>query len=60
MTGEVERGDYRGWCEAYGYDPDTEQARQDWAEAREALAALQRAAAGAEAREAIDKARGEG
>jgi len=28
MTGPVERNDYRAWCEAHGYDPDTEEARQ--------------------------------
>ncbi|MFP4147783.1 MAG: hypothetical protein ACLFSI_08745 [Halorhodospira sp.] len=51
--------DYTTFCERYGLDPESEESRAQYREAQEALAALRRAAAGAEAREAIDKAKEE-
>ena len=58
MTGLVSKGDYAAWCRHYGYDPEAEETRREWQEAREALAALQRIDARHEAQEAIEKAKG--
>ncbi len=32
--------DYKTWCQHYGYDPDSPDARREYQEAQDALAAL--------------------
>ena len=48
---------YQRFCKRYGLDPASDEARKQYRESRAALAALESAAAKAEAQEAIDKAR---
>ena len=49
--------DFKHWCQRYGYEPDSAQAREDWKRARANLDALERAIARHDAREAIERAR---
>jgi hypothetical protein len=49
--------DYKTFCDRYGLDPDSQEAREQYREATAQLAILQTAAARAEAQEAITKAR---
>ena len=50
--------DYTTFCERYGYNPDTDEARQAYREAWANLNALYGAAAKAETSEAIERAAG--
>ena len=52
--------DFKTFCERYGYNPDTDEARQAYREAWANLNALYGAAAQAEASEAITRAAGRG
>ncbi|MCG5527349.1 MULTISPECIES: hypothetical protein [Halorhodospira] len=58
----VSRNDYRQFCVRYKLNPDAEEGRRDFDRAREALAALERAAARREAKESqqggVDDAQG--
>ena len=49
--------DFKHWCQRYGYEPDSAQAREDWERARANLDALERAIARHDARQAIERAR---
>ena len=49
--------DFKRFCERYDLDPSSQEARDQYAEARENLAALHSAAAWAATSEAIEKAK---
>ena len=49
--------DYKTFCDRYGLDPDSQEAREQYREATKQLEILRAAAARAEAQEAIAKAK---
>ncbi|MBK5944811.1 hypothetical protein CCR79_13110 [Halorhodospira halophila] len=53
----VSRGDYAGWCRHYQLDPNSDQAKREWEEARRVLATLQEIDAKHEVREVIHRAK---